>query len=83
MPDIHQLALVARGKHTLLICDDLSYIAYASKTMSLLFSNHSNKEKISVIIVTQNLYPSAKYRRTIAVNMSHFLIMREPGKFQW
>ena len=81
LPDVTKLALIGRDQHTMLICDDLSYLAYASKSMSLLFSNISNHEKISVLIATQNMFPNEKHRRNIAVNLTHYLILRDMGKF--
>jgi len=34
----------------------------------------------SIIIATQNTFPADKHRRNIAVNFTHYIILRDVGK---
>jgi hypothetical protein len=51
LPDVRSLNLIGKNQHTLLLIDDLANLCFASAAMGLLFSNHSNHEKISIIVV--------------------------------
>ena len=47
-----------------------------SKEMELLFTQGCHHRKVSVIMITQNLYPGGKHARTIALNTWYLVLMK-------
>ena len=46
------------------------------KEMELLFTQGTHQGCVSVILITQNLYPGGKHARTIALNMWYMVLMK-------
>ena len=63
-------------RHKLIIIDDLMHEVTRNKNMELLFTQGCHHRKISVIFITQNLYPGGKHARTIALNTSYMVLMK-------
>ena len=63
-------------KHKLIILDDLMHEVMRSKEMELLFTQGCHHRKVSVIMITQNLYPGGKHARTIALNTWYLVLMK-------
>ena len=63
-------------KHKLIIIDDLMHEVTRNKDMELLFTQGCHHRKISVILITQNLYPGGKHARTIALNTWYMVLMK-------
>ena len=79
LPDIRQFD----GREPLLlILDDL--MDATNETVSAIFTKISHHRNISVIYITQNLFPKNKHARTISLN-SHYMILfknpRDAGQF--
>ena len=62
-------------KGVLIIIDDLFTEAINNKNITEAFTKGRHK-KISLIFITQNIFASGKYARNIALNSSHFILMR-------
>lgn len=58
----------AGAKHTILILDDLMLKIVNSVDLVTLFTITAHHSKISVIFITQNLYPPGKYSKCISLN---------------
>ena len=56
-------------RHKLIVIDDLMHRVVEDKEMELLFTQGTHHKCVSVILITQNLYPRGKHARTIALNM--------------
>ena len=67
---------------TLLVIDDL--MQETNDTVSNIFTKISHHRNVSVLYLTQNLFPKNKHARTISLN-SHYLILfknpRDAGQF--
>ncbi len=62
--------------HVLLILDDLMNSVVQSPDMELLFTRGCHHKGISVIFLTQNLFPRGKHARTIALNTWYLVLMK-------
>jgi hypothetical protein len=79
LPDISEFT----GKEpTLLIIDDL--MQETNDTVANIFTKISHHRNVSVMYITQNLFPKNKHARTISLN-SHYLVLfknpRDAGQF--
>ena len=63
-------------KHKLIILDGLMHEVMRSKDMELLFTQGCHHRNLSVIMITQNLYPGGKHARTIALNTWCLVLMK-------
>ena len=63
-------------RHKLIIIDDLMHEVMRNKSLELLFTQGCHHRKISVILITQNLYPGGKHARTIALNTWYMILMK-------
>ena len=63
-------------KHKLIIIDDLMHEVMKNKDMELLFTQGCHHRRLSVILITQNLYPEGKHARTIALNTWYMILMK-------
>ncbi len=67
---------------TLLIIDDL--MNETNESVSAIFTKISHHRNVSVIYITQNMFPKNKHARTISLN-SHYMILfknpRDAGQF--
>ena len=68
-------------RHILLILDDNFLASGNSEVVANTFTKgrHNN---LSVIMITQNLFFPGKYARTIALNTSHYILMKNRDLYQ-
>ncbi len=62
--------------HKLIVIDDLIHEVVQNKEMELLFTQGTHHRCVSVIMITQNLYPRGKHSRTIALNTWYTVLMK-------
>lgn len=62
---------------TLIILDDLMTEAY-NKNICELFTKGSHHNKLSVVLVTQNVFHQAKYCRDISLNCKYLVVFKNP-----
>ena len=62
--------------HKLIVIDDLIHRVVEDKEMELLFTLGTHHKCVSVILITQNLYPRGKHARTIALNTWYLVLMK-------
>ena len=63
-------------RHKLIVIDDLMHREVEDKEMELLFTQGTHHKCVSVILITQNLYPRGKHARTIALNTWYLVLMK-------
>lgn len=63
-------------RHKLIVIDDLVHEVVQNKEMELLFTQGTHHKCVSVILITQNLYPRGKHSRTIALNTWYMVLMK-------
>lgn len=61
--------------HILVVYDDLYVESTNSKIVSDIFTK-GRHENISVIFITQNIFFSGKFSRSISLNASHFILLK-------
>ena len=77
LPTVEELDEFTRDKrHKLIIIDDLMHEVMQNKDMELLFTQGTHHKCVSVILITQNLYPGGKHARTIALNTWYMVLMK-------
>jgi hypothetical protein len=69
---------ILEDKPHILVIDDLMSQVIGDVTLSDLFTKVSHHNNLSVLFLTQNLFPEGKYSRTINRNTQHFFLMRNP-----
>ena len=62
----------------LLILDDLMDECVSDKNTLDLFTKHSHHRNITVIFVSQDLYPPGRYSKTISRNVHQFFLFKQP-----
>ena len=65
-------------EQTLLILDDLMGECSGDQRVSDLFTRGSHHKGVSVIYLTQNLFPPGKLSRTISLNSHYFIVFKNP-----
>lgn len=75
LPSREQLA---ETRPTVVVIDDLMTELAGDKAMTNLFTKGSHHLKISVIFIVQNMFYNAKEMRTINVNTSYFVLLKNP-----
>ena len=63
-------------RHKLIVIDDLMHKVVQNKEMKLLFAQGTQHRCVSVIWITQNLYPGGKHGRTKALNTWYKVLMK-------
>ena len=63
--------VLVNDKNSLIIMDDLMFECSKDQRMSELFTKFSHHRGMSVMYLTQNLFPPGKQSRTISLN-SHY-----------
>ena len=77
LPSSEEIDDFTRDKrHKLIIVDDLMHEVMRNKDMELLFTQGTHHKCVSVILITQNLYPGGKHARTIALNTWYMLLLK-------
>lgn len=61
--------------HILLVLDDLLESAFSSDTVSSIFTQGRNR-KLSIFLLSQNLFPPYAKARNISLNASHIIVFR-------
>ena len=64
------------GKHRLIVIDDLMHHVINNPDMELLFTQGCHHRRISVIFITQNLFPRGSKSRTIALNTYYLVLLK-------
>ena len=64
----------------MLIIDDQMRKVINNELMSDLFTKLSHHLNITVIFITQNLYPKSKFMRDITLNCNYIILMRNPNE---
>ena len=73
------LSDMVRGHdHSLVVLDDLMLQCFNDQRVADLFTRGSHHLGISVLYLTQNLFPPGKLSRTISLNSHYFVIFRNP-----
>ena len=73
------LSDMVRGHdHSLIVLDDLMSQCSNDQRVADLFTRGSHHHGISVLYLTQNLFPSGKLSRTISLNSHYLVIFRNP-----
>ena len=62
--------------HIIVVLDDMMLQIGKSEDCVHLFTVTSHHRNVSVIFLTQNLYPPGKYSRTISLNCLNFILFR-------
>ena len=73
---IENLGSEEEEDHSLLVIDDLMDEICKSAEMCALFTRDVHHRRISVIMITQNIYHQSKYSRTISLNTSYLILMK-------
>ena len=76
-PD-HLNDMVRGHDHSLVVLDDLMSQCSNDQRVADLFTRGSHHRGISVVYLTQNLFPPGKLSRTISLNCHYFVIFRNP-----
>ena len=77
LPSAEELdEFTADPRHKLIVIDDLMHRVVQYKEMDLLFTQGMQHRCVSIILITQNLYPGGKQARAIALNMWYMVLMK-------
>ncbi len=74
----HLLNSFKSNSRNLIIFDDQMHNLTNDILISDLFTKKSHHSNISVIFLTQNLFPKSKYMRDISINSNYIVLMRNP-----
>lgn len=66
----------ADRRHRLIVLDDLMHSVVENADMELFFTQGCHHRRISVIFLTQNLFPKGAKARTIALNTYYIVLMK-------
>ena len=70
--------MTAGHENSLVILDDLMSQCSNNQRMSDLFTRGSHHRGISILYLTQNLFPPGKLSRTISLNSHYTVVFRNP-----
>ena len=76
-PD-HLNKMVRGHDHSLVVLDDLMSQCSNDQRVADLFTHGSHHRGISVVYLTQNLFPPGKLSRAISLNSHYFVFFRNP-----
>ena len=62
--------------HSLLVLDDLMDEICKSSEMCSLFTRDVHHSRISIIMISQNVYHQSRYSRTISLNTSYLILLK-------
>lgn len=68
--------LTSMREHTLIILDDLMHRVVQNTDMEVLFTQGCHHRRLSVVFITQNLFPRGSKSRTIALNTYYLILMK-------
>ncbi len=66
------------NENTLIILDDLMREVGSDASTYKMFCIDSHHKSISILFMTQNLFPREKYSRTISLNCNYIILMNNP-----
>jgi len=66
----------ADGCHNLIVLDDLMHRVVQDVDMEMLFTQGCHHRRLSVIFITQNIFPRGSKSRTIALNTTYMVLMK-------
>ena len=66
----------ADRRHRLIVLDDLMHRVVQNVNMELLFTQGCHHRRLSVVFVTQNIFPRGTKSRTIALNTTYLVMMK-------
>ena len=79
IPDyLNSTQFINPGKRNLIIFDDLMTEAKCDQRMADLFTKGSHYRNISIVYLTQNLFPQGKACRDIALNTQYLVLFNNP-----
>jgi Cdc6-like AAA superfamily ATPase len=73
---IDELKSADDSGHSLLVLDDLMDEICKSSEMCSLFTRDEHHSRISVIMLSQNIYHQSRYSRTISLNTSYLILLK-------
>jgi hypothetical protein len=73
---VEELKSTTDEGHSLLVLDDLMDEICKSSEMCSLFTRDVHHSRISVIMISQNVYHQSRYSRTISLNASYLILMK-------
>lgn len=77
-PTVQRLQDLAQypDQHNVLVLDDLAEETVMSETGKNIFTRHCHHLNITAILLSQNLYTSGKFSRTISLNTHYFCLLK-------
>lgn len=78
LPSQEEVENFADGEHNLIILDDLMSEICKNSWTDQLFTMCSHHLKLSIVFVSQNLFPQSKNARNIALNLKYITLFRSP-----
>ena len=66
------------SKNNLLIIDDMMQNVINNQISTDLFTKRSHHSNITILFLTQNLYPKSKYMRDVSINSNYIVLMKNP-----
>jgi hypothetical protein len=78
LPLLEEIETFANGKHNLIILDDLMADICKQTWSDKIFTMYSHHLKLSIIFVSQNLFPQSKNMRNIALNLKYLIMFSSP-----
>ena len=69
-----------KNLNTIIILDDKMEKAINDNTVSELYTKFSHHYNITIIFLTQNLFPKSKYMRNLYLNSSYIVLMKNPNE---
>lgn len=77
LPTVEELEEYTKDRqHRLIIIDDLMHEVVQNQNMELVFTRGCHHKYISVIFITQNLFPRGKHARAIALNTFYMVLKK-------
>ena len=74
----HNTRFINAGKRNLIIPEDLMTVAKCEQRIADLFTKCSHHRNISVVYLTQNVFPQGKACRDIALNTQYLVLFNNP-----
>jgi hypothetical protein len=65
-------------EHTIIVIDDLMTEVFSNKEAAKLYTQGSHHRSISVITLTQTLFPKQLHARTISLNSQYLVLFKNP-----
>jgi hypothetical protein len=78
LPELSHVEEFADGNHNILIFDDLMSEICKNTWTDKLFTMCSHHLKLSIMFISQNLFPQSKNMRNISLNLSYLILFRSP-----